>query len=107
LVLFTRLLHKIQRKEKGKLHVYSSAMKRLFGRLLAVFGLALALNTQAQANGIDASKIRWSYLAAGGYVTDDKSAEGRTKNRRVEIKTMDLDASAFNSQVQTKVGSAK
>ena len=49
LVLFTRLLHKTQRKRKGKLHIYNSAMKRLFGKLLAVFGLALALSTQAQA----------------------------------------------------------
>lgn len=189
-IIYTFIVQNITEWE-DKLHIHNSAMKRLFGKLLAVFGLALALSTQAQAsgydckvllysievrdqavvfrvthpfgktdfkpsavleeqllkaarsskhieirgrtdaefdnavdrdiamqralrarrylisNGIDASKIRWSCLAAGGYVTANKTAEGRAKNRRVEIETMDVDASAFNSQVQTKVGSAK
>lgn len=61
------------------------------------------------ANGIDASKIRWSSLAAGGYIADNKTMEGRAKNRRVEIETMDIDTAAFDATMQpaTKVGSAK
>lgn len=61
------------------------------------------------ANGIDAGKIRWSSLGAGGYVADNKTMEGRAKNRRVEIETMDLDTSAFNSngQAATKIGSTQ
>ncbi|MBY0365121.1 MAG: OmpA family protein [Burkholderiaceae bacterium] len=61
------------------------------------------------ANGVEPSKIRWSSLASGGYVADNKTIEGRSKNRRVEIETMDLDTAAFNEagQVATKVGSAQ
>ena len=47
------------------------------------------------ANGVDAAKIKTWYRAAGGFVVDNSSAEGRAVNRRVEIETRGLDTSAF------------
>ena len=37
------------------------------------------------SNGIAAYKIRTNYLAAGAFVVDNSTAEGRALNRRVEI----------------------
>lgn len=58
-------------------------------------------------NGVTPSKIKWSSIAAGGYVVENKTPEGKAKNRRVEIETMDLDTTAFNQGGNTKVGSAQ
>lgn len=57
------------------------------------------------SNGINTNKIILSYMAAGGHVTENATAEGQAKNRRVEIETMDLDATAFANVNQTKIGS--
>lgn len=58
-------------------------------------------------NGISPYKIKWSYIAAGGYVANNRTPQGKAKNRRVEIETMDIDTAAFYAQPQTQVGSAK
>ena len=60
------------------------------------------------SHGVAPSKIRRTTMAAGGNVADNKTIEGRAKNRRVEIETMDMNTTAFNSpgQGQTKLGSA-
>ena len=46
-------------------------------------------------NGVDAHKIRTWYRAAGDFVADNSSAEGRAENRRVEIEVRGLDTTAF------------
>lgn len=59
-------------------------------------------------NGIHPSKIRISYLAAGGYVADNSTAEGRARNRRVEIEAMDMNTTAYKAQpAAITVGSVK
>ena len=58
-------------------------------------------------HGVEASKIRWSSLAFGGFIADNKTIEGRSKNRRVEIETMDVSTAAYGGQAETKVGSAQ
>jgi outer membrane protein OmpA-like peptidoglycan-associated protein len=47
------------------------------------------------ANGVDAAKIKTWYRAAGGFVVDNSSPEGRAVNRRVEIETRGLDTSVY------------
>jgi len=61
------------------------------------------------SNGIESSKIRWASMGAGGHIADNSTIEGRAKNRRVEIETMDLDTTAFNGQEQghLQIGSAQ
>ncbi len=60
------------------------------------------------SNGIAHNKIRWSFMPAGGFIADNKTTEGRAKNRRVEIETMDMDTTAFNDVGQpAKVGSTQ
>ena len=43
------------------------------------------------ANGIEAGKIRTTFLASGGYVADNATPAGRALNRRVEIEATGLD----------------
>jgi outer membrane protein OmpA-like peptidoglycan-associated protein len=47
------------------------------------------------SNGVDPGKIRMWYRAAGGFVTDNSTEEGRALNRRVEIEMRGLDTRAF------------
>lgn len=49
------------------------------------------------SNGVPLSKIRMTYLAAGGFAVDNSTPEGKAINRRVEIEAMDLDTAAFAS----------
>lgn len=50
-------------------------------------------------NGIEASKIRLSYLASGDHIADNSTPSGRASNRRVEIEAMQgLSASAKPAQ---------
>jgi outer membrane protein OmpA-like peptidoglycan-associated protein len=53
------------------------------------------------ANGIDAGKIRTTFLARGGYLADNATPAGRALNRRVEIETNGVDTSPFVDQVAT------
>jgi flagellar motor protein MotB len=56
-------------------------------------------------NAVDPSKIRVWYRAAGGFIADNSTAEGRAMNRRVEIEARGLDTSAFNPRVaEVRVG---
>jgi outer membrane protein OmpA-like peptidoglycan-associated protein len=61
------------------------------------------------ANGIEPGKIRVSWLAANDHVADNRTVDGRAKNRRVEIETKDIDTTAFNSagQPPVKIGGAQ
>lgn len=47
--------------------------------------------------GIDASRLYTSALAAGGHIADNSDADGRARNRRVEIEIMDLDPHPYHS----------
>src|SRR5450755_4602847 len=66
---------------------------------------AIAQNRAAKAksfllaNGVDATKIRVSFLARGGYVVDNATPAGRALNRRVEIETSGIDTSPLLEQV--------
>lgn len=63
------------------------------------------------SNGIEPSKIRWYYMSYGGHVADNKTPEGKNRNRRVEIETMDMDTTAYlqptNKPAPVKLGSAE
>lgn len=50
------------------------------------------------SNGIPANKIKISYMSFGGFIADNKTAEGRSLNRRVEVEAMDLNTSAFETK---------
>lgn len=81
---------------------HDNAIDRDIAMLRALRARRFLLN-----NGISPYKIKWSYIAAGGYVANNRTQEGKAKNRRVEIETMDIDTAAFYAQPQTQVGSAK
>lgn len=50
-------------------------------------------------NGIEASKIRLSYLASGDHIADNSTPNGRARNRRVEIEAIQgLSASAYPAE---------
>jgi outer membrane protein OmpA-like peptidoglycan-associated protein len=56
-------------------------------------------------NGVDPSKIRVWYRAAGGFIADNSTEVGRAMNRRVEIEARGLDTAAFNPRVaEVRVG---
>ncbi len=55
-----------------------------FGRELAL-RRALAARDFLTAMGVPPSKIRLSYLSAGGYLADNSTPEGQAINRRVDI----------------------
>ncbi len=62
------------------------------------------------SNGIEPSKIRWYYMSYGGHVADNKTPEGKNRNRRVEIETMDMDTTAYLQPAKpapVKLGSAE
>lgn len=63
------------------------------------------------SNGIEPSKIRWYYMTSGGHVANNKTPEGKNRNRRVEIETMDMDTTAYlqpaNKPAPIKLGSAE
>ena len=63
------------------------------------------------SNGIEPSKIRWYYMTYGGHVADNKTPEGKNRNRRVEIETMDMDTTAYlqpaNQPAPVKLGSTE
>jgi len=46
-------------------------------------------------NGIPPTKIRVASMAAGGYIADNSTMEGRARNRRVEIEAMDMNTTAY------------
>jgi flagellar motor protein MotB len=70
---------------------------------------ALNASRYLVSNGIEPSIINSSHLAAGDNIADNKSIEGRAKNRRVEIEVANQDAEVTNSegQGQTKPGRSK
>jgi outer membrane protein OmpA-like peptidoglycan-associated protein len=63
--------------------------------------LSRALHARAYlvGRGVPAAKIRSWYRAAGDFVADNSNADGRARNRRVEIEARGLDTSALSSTV--------
>jgi outer membrane protein OmpA-like peptidoglycan-associated protein len=51
------------------------------------------------ANGVDSTKIKTWFRAAGAFAVDNSSPEGQAVNRRVEIEARGLDTSAFTPLV--------
>ena len=47
--------------------------------------------------GIDASKIGLKSLAAGGFIADNSSPQGRRLNRRVEIEAQGVDTATLSA----------
>lgn len=58
-------------------------------------------------HGVHPSKIRVSYLASGGFLVDNSTEDGKARNRRVEIETMDIDTTAFRAGESMTIGSTK
>lgn len=56
---------------------------------------ALGFKRYLVGHGISAASLHTSALAAGGHIADNSLAEGRARNRRVEIETMDLDSPTY------------
>lgn len=46
-------------------------------------------------NGIHPRKIRVQFMPYGGFFADNSTPEGKAKNRRVEVETMDLDTTDY------------
>lgn len=46
-------------------------------------------------NGVSADKIKITFMGYGGYVVSNTTLEGKAKNRRVEIETMDMDTTSY------------
>ena len=57
--------------------------------------------------GVHPKKIHMSYLASGGFLVDNSTEEGKSRNRRVEVETMDIDTRAFKVDESMTIGSAK
>jgi outer membrane protein OmpA-like peptidoglycan-associated protein len=58
-------------------------------------------------NGIAPDKVRTKYLAAGGFITDNSTPEGKAKNRRVDIEVMDLNTEAYKTAGKPKTGATQ
>lgn len=58
-------------------------------------------------HGVHPRKIRISYLASGGFLVDNATEEGRSRNRRVEVEAMDIDTTAFKADESMTIGSTK
>ena len=60
-------------------------------------GRAVHARQYLVSNGVGPDKIHLWYRAAGDFIADNSTAEGRAINRRVEIEVRGLDTSAFAS----------
>jgi outer membrane protein OmpA-like peptidoglycan-associated protein len=60
-------------------------------------GRAVHARQYLVSNGVETDKIRLWYRAAGDFIADNSTVEGRAVNRRVEIEVRGLDTSAFAS----------
>ena len=60
-------------------------------------GRAVHARQYLVSNGVESDKIHLWYRAAGDFIADNSTAEGRAINRRVEIEVRGLDTSAFVS----------
>lgn len=58
-------------------------------------------------NGIAQDKVRIKYLAAGGFIADNSTPEGKAKNRRVDIEVMDLNTEAYRTASKLKTGATQ
>jgi outer membrane protein OmpA-like peptidoglycan-associated protein len=67
-------------------------------------GRAVHARTYLVENGVETSKIRLRFLAAGGFIADDSTAAGRALNRRVEIEAVGVDVAALETKVQAVLG---
>lgn len=64
-------------------------------------GRALAARRYLVAQGVAANKIRVSYLSSGDFIADNSTAEGKAKNRRVDIALTGVQAAS--SEHNTRV----
>jgi len=60
-------------------------------------GRAVHARQYLVSNGVEPDKIHVWYRAAGDFIADNSTAEGRAINRRVEIEVRGLDTSAYAS----------
>lgn len=57
------------------------------------------------SNGVDSRKMHVWYRAAGGFIAENSTPQGRAENRRVEIEARGLDTSALvSATADTRVG---
>jgi outer membrane protein OmpA-like peptidoglycan-associated protein len=67
---------------------------------------AIHARTYLVSNGVEPAKIHLSFRAAGDFIADNSTTEGRAMNRRVEIEVRGLDTSTFDAvPADVRVGS--
>jgi outer membrane protein OmpA-like peptidoglycan-associated protein len=59
------------------------------------------------ANGVDPAKLKSSFIAAGGFVADNSTPAGRSKNRRVDIEVIKQDKAIVSVSGQPHTGAAQ
>jgi len=67
---------------------YTDSAKPTQGSMKLAKARAAAAGQYLVRHGIDKSKIRISFLPAGGFLADNTTREGRDQNRRVEIRVL-------------------
>ncbi|NVM77456.1 outer membrane protein OmpA-like peptidoglycan-associated protein [Duganella sp. SG902] len=80
---------------------HSDALNRRLARQRALCARQLLLDA-----GVPAQRIQSSYHAAGRFIADNRTADGKAHNRRIDIELQGLDAIALASLTALAAGSA-